>query len=270
LIEARARRRDYWEAIPTVMVMREAAQPRETFVLHRGQYDQPQERVSAGTPAGLPPLEPKPAYAAKTDRLALARWIVDPANPLTARVAVNRYWQMLFGTGLVETPEDFGSQGMRPSHPLLLDWLATEFVGNGWDVKSLLKTIVTSATYRQSANTTRELLQRDPTNRLLARGPRFRLRAELIRDQALAASGLLVETIGGPSVRPYQPEGLWKEIASDTDYQQSKGAGLYRRSLYSYWKRTVPYKHSATGTHADERRNVFRSWPSVGSANPTR
>jgi len=153
---------------------------------------------------------------------------------------VNRYWQMLFGTGLVKTVEDFGSQGEWPSHPELLDWLATEFVSNGWNVKGILKTLVTSATYRQSSRITPELLQKDPENRLLARGPRVRLSHEMIRDQALAASGLLVEKIGGPSVKPYQPPGLWKELSGDEDYQPDTGENLYRRSLYTFWKRAAP------------------------------
>jgi hypothetical protein len=171
--------------------------------------------------------------------MALARWLVDPANPLTARVVVNRWWQMYFGSGIVRTVEDFGVQGERPSHPELLDWLATELIRTGWDVKRMQKTIVTSATYRQSSRLTPLLRERDPDNRLLARGPRFRLPAEAVRDQALAASGLLTEQIGGPSVKPYQPDGLWKEIATDMVYDQAKGPGLYRRSLYTYWKRTV-------------------------------
>jgi hypothetical protein len=158
---------------------------------------------------------------------------------LTARVIVNRIWQQYFGQGLVTTPEDFGSRCDRPSHPELLDWLAVEFMESGWDVKSLLRTIVSSATYRQSSNVTPELLQRDPENRLLARGPRFRLPAEVIRDQALAVAGLLVERTGGPSVRPYQPPGLWQELHGGKGYEQDHGAGLYRRSLYTYWKRTV-------------------------------
>src|SRR5262249_26087951 len=156
-------------------------------------------------------------------RLALARWLVDPANPLTARVVVNRWWQMYFGSGIVRTVEDFGVQGERPSHPELLDWLATELVRSGWDVQQLQKVIVTSATYRQASRLPPALLERAPDTRLLARGPRFRLPAEVVRDQALAASGLLVEHLGGPSVKPYQPEGLWKEIASDTQYDRSKG-----------------------------------------------
>ncbi len=160
-------------------------------------------------------------------------------HPLTARVAVNRFWQQYFGQGLVATSEDFGAQGERPSHPELLDWLATEFVRLKWDVKALQRLIVTSATYRQSSVVSHDLQVRDPDNRLLARGPRRRLTAETIRDQALFVSGLLTTSIGGPSVRPYQPEGLWKDIATDMEYSQSHGSDLYRRSLYTYWKRTV-------------------------------
>ncbi len=173
------------------------------------------------------------------NRLGLARWLVDPSNPLTARVTVNRFWQMLFGTGIVKTVQDFGSQGESPSHQDLLDWLAVEFVESGWDVKHIFKTIVMSSTYRQSSDVTPELLQRDPENRLLARGPRFRLPAEVIRDQALAVSGLLVEKVGGPSVKPYQPPGLWQELAGGGGYRPDHGPGLYRRSLYTYWKRTI-------------------------------
>jgi hypothetical protein len=164
---------------------------------------------------------------------------VDPDNPLTARVAVNRFWQMVFGIGLVKTTEDFGVQGEWPSHPELLDWLATEFVQSGWDVKDVLRRIVTSATYRQSSRATAALRQRDPDNRLLARGPRLRLSAEMVRDQALAVSGLLTERLGGPSVKPYQPEGLWRDLAEIKDYPQDHGPDLYRRSLYTFWKRTV-------------------------------
>ena len=181
------------------------------------------------------------------NRIGLARWLVDRSNPLTARVAVNRMWQMVFGTGLVKTVDDFGAQGEWPSHPELLDWLAVEFmsppVSNegknaAWDVKALLRLIVTSATYQQSSRCSPALQQRDPDNRLFARGPRMRLSAEMVRDQALYAGGLLVERLGGPSVKPYQPAGLWKELA-DTDYVQDTGEGLYRRSMYTYFKRTV-------------------------------
>jgi hypothetical protein len=225
----------FLETIQTVMVMEESPTPKDTFLLIRGAYDRPGEKVSRGVPEVLPPL---PA-GSPANRLGLARWLVDSSNPLTARVTVNRFWQMYFGTGLVKTVEDFGSQGEWPSHPELLDWLASEFVRTGWDVKALQKTIVTSATYRQSSNATAELLARDPENRLLARAPRLRLPAETLRDQALFASGLLVEKIGGPSVKPYQPAGLWSELG-DKDYERDKGEGLYRRSLYTFWKRTAP------------------------------
>jgi hypothetical protein len=223
-------------SFPTVMVMQELPERKLTHLLIRGAYDKKGEPVEPGVPAVLPPLPP----GAANNRLGLAQWLVDPSNPLVARVAVNRFWQMYFGTGLVKTSEDFGSQGEWPSHPELLDWLATEFVRTGWDVKRLQKLIVMSATYRQSSRVTPELVQRDPENRLLARGPRVRLSAEMVRDQALAAAGLLVERIGGPSVKPYQPAGLWKETAmQDMDYVQSHGPDLYRRSLYTFWKRTI-------------------------------
>jgi Protein of unknown function (DUF1553)/Protein of unknown function (DUF1549)/Concanavalin A-like lectin/glucanases superfamily/Planctomycete cytochrome C len=223
------------EEIPTTMVMEELPVPRPTHILKRGQYDQPGAKVTPDVPGCLSRW---PARA-KLDRLGLARWLVAPANPLVARVAVNREWQMLFGTGLVKTPDDFGAQGDPPSHPELLDWLATELVGSGWDVKGVLRLVVTSATYRQSSRANPEKLKRDPDNRLLARGPRLRLPAEMIRDQALALSGLLVERLGGPSVKPYQPPGLWNELA-DADYVQDHGTSLYRRSLYTFWKRTLP------------------------------
>jgi hypothetical protein len=223
-------------SFPTVMVMAEANPPKSTFLLVRGAYDHPGEKVTPGVPAVLPPL---PA-GAPNNRLGFAEWVIDPGNPLLARVTVNRFWQMYFGTGIVKTVEDFGSQGEWPSNPDLLDWLATEFVRSGWDVKGLQKLIVMSAVYRQSSETTPEMLQRDPENRLLARGPRYRLPAEMIRDQALSAAGLLVAKIGGPSVKPYQPEGLWKEISmQDMDYVQGHGDDLYRRSLYTFWKRTI-------------------------------
>jgi hypothetical protein len=234
VVELRLRRERLVESFPTSMVMQELPVPRQTHLLLRGQYDKPGPAVTPGVPASLTPL---PA-GAPNNRLGLARWLVDPTNPLTARVAVNRYWETYFGTGLVKTAEDFGTQGEWPSHPELLDWLATEFARGGWDVKAMQRLIVTSATYRQSSRVTPELLRRDPDNRLLARGPRFRLPAETIRDQALAVSGLLAERVGGPSVKPYQPDGLWRELA-DTKYVRSRGADLYRRSLYTFWKRTV-------------------------------
>jgi hypothetical protein len=220
--------------LPTTMVMSELAQPRATHVLVRGQYDRPGERVEPGVPGCLSPWPSR----APLNRLGLGKWLVDPANPLTARVEANRLWQMFFGTGLVKTVEDFGSQGERPSHPDLLDWLATELIRSGWDVKSLIRIIVTSACYRQSSRVSRELLDRDPENRLLDRSPRLRLSAEMIRDQALALSGLLVEQQGGPSVKPYQPPGLWSELG-DASYIQDQGPSLYRRGLYTFWKRTV-------------------------------
>ena len=232
---------EFEKGIPTAMVMAEMKKPRETFVLARGDYRNPTEKVQPGVPAMLPPL-PKNA---PLNRLTLARWLVDPNHPLTARVAVNRFWQMYFGTGIVKTQEDFGVQGEPPVHPELLDWLATEFVRTGWDVKAMQRAIVTSATYRQSSIVTPLLRERDPENRLLARGPRYRFQAETIRDTALAASGLLNRQIGGPSVRPYQPSGLWEEMAfgegyAGQAYEQSSGRDLYRRGMYTLWKRTVP------------------------------
>ena len=226
-------------SIPITLVMQEMAEPRPTFVLVRGAYDKKGEAVTAGTPSHLPAfLSGQP-----TNRLGLARWLVDPGNPLTARVAVNRLWQSVFGTGLVRTPEDFGTRGELPSHPELLDWLALEFVRTGWDVKRLTKLLVMSATYQQESRVTPELLALDPDNHLLARGPRYRLSAEMIRDQALAVSGLLVEKLGGPSVKPYHPPGLYEQVvagSSAATYVQDKGDALYRRSLYTYWKRSVP------------------------------
>ena len=231
----RRERKEFFAQIPTVMVMADSGTPRDTFLLKRGAYDAPGEKVTAGLPEVL--AAPGPEW--EKDRLGLARWLVDRKNPLTARVAVNRFWQSFFGFGIVKTVDDFGAQGEFPVHPELLDWLATEFMESGWDVKALQKTIVMSATYRQSARVGAELLQKDPDNRLLARGPRFRLGPEVIRDQALAVSGLLVEKVGGPSVKPYQPAGLWQELGGGSGYKQDTGGGLYRRSLYTYWKRTV-------------------------------
>ena len=209
-------------------------------VLYRGMYDQPRRRVVAGTPAVLHPM----GASLPRNRLGLAKWLVDEANPLTARVTVNRYWQQVFGTGLVRTSDDFGSQGELPSHPELLDWLAAEFRESNWDIKQFFRMLVTSASYRQSAQTTEKKLKNDPENRLLSRGPLFRMDGEMIRDYALAASGLLVRKIGGPSVKPYQPEGVWKRVAMPTSntriYEQDSGSKLYRRSLYTFWKRSAP------------------------------
>jgi hypothetical protein len=225
--------------IPTTLVMEEMSTPRPTFILIRGAYNQKGAKVTAATPAALPDMSAK----LPRNRLGLARWLVDPTNPLTARVTVNRFWQSLFGTGIVRTAEDFGIQGELPTHPELLDWLASEFVRTSWDIKALMRLLVTSSTYRQASRQTAELRERDPQNRLLARGPRFRLQAEFLRDQALAASGLLVTKIGGPSVRPYHPPGLYEQVVSGSSaktYVLGKGDELYRRSLYTYWKRSVP------------------------------
>ena len=223
-----------------VMVMQDVPKMRATFVLDRGNYSSPKkdEPVQPGTPGMLPPL-PKDAEA---NRLGLARWLTQPNHPLTARVTVNRYWSMLFGRGLVKTLADFGAQGDWPTHPALLDWLAVDFVESGWDVKRMLKLMVMSGTYRQSTRLTPELLQADPENKLLARGPRFRLQAEFIRDNALAASGLLVKEVGGAGVKPYQPPGLWNEVSlsGNVRFVQDHGGDLYRRSLYTYWKRSAP------------------------------
>jgi hypothetical protein len=235
LTSAEQQREKFYDSIPTVMVMEDAQKPRDTFLLKRGAYDAPGEPVSPGVPEIL--MQPKPDWP--KNRLGLARWLVDPSNPLTARVTVNRYWQSYFGLGIVKTVDDFGAQGEWPVHPELLDWLAAEFMKSGWNVKAMQRLIVTSAAYRQASVVTPELLEKDPDNRLLARGPRLRLGPEVIRDQALEVSGLLTEELGGPSVKPYQPAGLWQELADGTGYVQDKGPNLYRRSLYTYWKRTV-------------------------------
>jgi mono/diheme cytochrome c family protein len=255
----RAKKEALEKQIPSTMVMGEMEKPRETFVLARGDYRNQTEKVQPGVPAMLPPL-PKDA---PLNRLTLAKWLVDPGHPLTSRVAVNRFWQMYFGYGIVKTQEDFGVQGEPPVHPELLDWLATEFVRTGWDVRALQRLIVMSATYRQSSKVTPALLEKDPENRLLARGPRVRLPAEMIRDTALAASGLLNGEIGGPSVLPYQPKGLWEEMAfgegySAQSYEQSHGEDLYRRALYTFWKRTVPPASLATFDAPDREKCTAR------------
>ena len=236
LRDARRERTLFHDGIPTVMVMMDSKEPRQAYILKRGSYEAHGDKVDPGTPAILSSFKPE----WPRNRLGLARWLVDRSNPLTARVTVNRLWQMFFGVGLVKTTENFGSQGEKPPHQDVLDWLAVDFMENGWDVKGIVKTIVTSATYRQSSKTTPELIERDPENRLYARGPRFRLPAETIRDQALAISGLLNEELGGPSVKPYQPEGLWAELTfADNGYIRDDGDDLYRRSLYTFWRRTV-------------------------------
>ena len=230
------------DGITSVMVMEDmpANQTRPTYILRRGQYDQPEKdhKVTPGVPASLPPL-PKDAPA---NRLGLARWLVEPDQPLTARVAVNRLWIVAFGEGLVRTSEDFGLQGEMPSHPELLDWLASDFVKHGWDVKRMMKQIVTSATYRQAAKATAKAREVDPENRLLSRGPRLRLQGEFIRDNALFVSGLMVDKVGGPSVKPYQPRGVWEEVTlSGEGYVPEHGDKNYRRSMYTYWKRSAPH-----------------------------
>jgi len=242
LEQAERARKQLDEQIPTTLVFREkAGEPKPAFLLKRGEYDQKGEKVGRAVPAFLPPLP----SGAPLNRLGLARWLIAPDHPLTARVAVNRFWLQVFGTGIVKTVEDFGAQGEPPSHPELLDWLAVQFREDGWDVKHFMKRLVMSATYRQSSRLTPEALAKDPLNRLLARGPRFRLDAEMLRDQAFFASGLLVETVGGPSVRPPQPSGLWEAVAY-TDSNTAHFAAdtgvekVHRRSLYTFWKRTSP------------------------------
>ncbi len=228
-------------AIATTLVMAEREVPRGAYVLHRGDYTKRREQVQPNTPAILPPMP----NDNKPNRMALAKWLVDPKHPLTSRVTINRFWQQVFGTGIVKTAEDFGSQGQRPSHPQLLDWLAIELIETDWDIKQMMRLLVTSDTYKQGTQVTDVMLEKDPDNRLYARGPRYRLDAEMIRDQALAVSGLLHEKIGGPSVKPPQPDGLWNAVAytdSNTarfvpDMGKDK---VHRRSLYTFWKRTAP------------------------------
>jgi hypothetical protein len=245
---------DLVNPIPEIMVMRELPSPKPAYVLRRGAYDAHGEQVTANTPAVLPPF-PKDQ---PRNRLGLARWLVSSQNPLTARVIVNRAWQQMFGRGIVETSDNFGSQGAPPSNPELLDWLACEFQASGWDMKSLLRLIATSATYQQSSHVSPELLARDPDNQLLARGPSRRLTAEMLRDEALFDSGLLVEKLGGPSVKPYQPEGVWEVAMGHPTYDQGHGADLHRRSLYTFWKRTVPPPSMMTFDAADRSNCTVR------------
>ena len=222
--------------VPEIMVMEEMPAQRPAYLLARGAYDAPADIVARDTPRSLPPF-PK---GQPRNRLGLARWLTDRQHPLTARVVVNRIWRMHFGRGIVPTQEDFGSQGRLPTHPALLDWLAARFMDDGWDVKALHRLIVTSETFKQSSSASRESMLRDPDNLLLSRGPEVRLMAEQIRDGALAASGLLNRTIGGPSVKPYQPAGLWEQSGTGKTYTQDRGLKLYRRSLYTFWRRTSP------------------------------
>ncbi len=221
----------------TTLVMQELAKPRVQHLFVGGSFLNPGEVVTPGVPAVLNPFPP----GQPQNRLGLAKWLVDPANPLTARVAINRIWAQYFGTGIVQTIEDFGTKGERPINQDLLDWLATEFIRRHWNMKEMHRLIVTSATYRQSSRATPELLERDPQNRLFTRGPRVRLEAELVRDQALAASGLLVDKIGGPSVMPPQPDGIWSSPYSGDRWSTASGENRYRRGLYTFWKRTAPY-----------------------------
>ena len=251
----RKKHNDVVNPIPEVMVMQEMPRPKPAFVLKRGAYDAPGEAVSADTPASLQPFpQDQPR-----NRLGLARWLLADSNPLMARVTVNRAWQQMFGVGLVETADNFGSQGAQPSHPELLDYLARSFLEDmRWDMKRLLKTIAMSATYRQSSRAPSSLYAQDPDNRLLARGPARRLTAEMLRDQALAVSGLLTEKLGGPSVKPYQPDGMWDVAMGRPKYDQSKGPDLYRRSLYTFWKRTVPHPAMVVFDAADRSNCTAR------------
>ena len=254
LADLQKQRTDFDNAIPTTLVMADMAQARDTFILVRGAYDKKGDKVAAGVPAIFPAI-PKDA---PLNRLGLAKWLIDPSHPMTSRVTVNRFWQQFFGTGIVKTAEDFGAQGTWPTHPELLDWLSTEFIRTGWDVKGLVKLMVMSKTYQQSSQVSPELLQLDPTNELLARGPRFRFDAEVIRDSVLAASGLLIERVGGKSVKPYQPDGLWEAVgfvgSNTSAFKQDQGESLYRRSLYTFWKRTSP-PPSMTTFDAPSREN---------------
>lgn len=234
-------RTDLDNTIPTTLIWKEKAKPEPARILKRGEYDQPGDEVTRRTPLYLPPMP----VEASQDRLGLAQWLIDPQNPLTARVTVNRFWQQLFGTGIVKTSEDFGLQGEPPSHPLLLDWLAVTFLQDGWDVKQLMKRMVLANSYRQASVITPEKLQRDRANRLLSRGPRFRLDAEMLRDQALFVGGLLVEQQGGPSVKPPQPDGLWKAVgysgSNTVKFVADQGPEkVHRRTLYTFVKRTAP------------------------------
>ena len=231
---------DSLDRVKEIMVMKEMAEPRKAYFLERGQYDMPGEQVFPNTPKGIfafPDSLPK-------NRLGLSKWLTHKDHPLTARVAVNRYWQHIFGTGIVKTSEDFGNQGEIPSHPLLLDWLAINFIESGWDVKALHKLMVMSTTYQRSSLANAALLEKDKDNRLLARGPSKRLSGEMLRNNALVASGLMNPKIGGKSVKPYQPKGLWK--INGATYKEDQGEKLYRKSMYTLWKRSVPHPTMAT------------------------
>nr|MCU0876067.1 DUF1553 domain-containing protein [Pirellulaceae bacterium] len=243
LAALKQQRDEFDKSIPSTFIFRDQGQPRESFVMLRGSYNTPGDKVEPDVPAVLPPLK-KDDPNRRANRLDLARWLVSPEHPLTARVTVNRFWQQLFGVGLVKTSYDFGSQGELPSHPELLDWLAASFREGGWDVKQLLRQMVTSATFRQTSRVTPELLQRDPENRLYARGPRFRLDGEQLRDNALFVSGLVNLQMGGRGVNPYQPPNIWEPVgfvgSNTANYRQDTGPALYRRSVYVFFKRTAP------------------------------
>lgn len=240
----RKQRTDFIATLPKLRIMQDAPKRIPTYILLRGDFRKHGEQVNPAAPSVLPALP-----QADTPRLALAAWLTDRDNPLPSRVTVNRFWQMLFGRGIVKTANDFGSQGDYPSHPALLDWLAWEFMASGWDVRHVVRQIVMSSTYRQDSAISSTLLERDPGNRLLARGPRFRMPAEMVRDNALAISGLLHQQVGGPSVKPYQPPGLWEEMAygdgGGHKYVQDHGESLYRRSVYTFWKRSILYPEFA-------------------------
>ena len=259
IAELKKKREQYDAGIPQSFTWRDLEKPRDSFVMIRGQYDKPGDKVTRSTPAAFPQLK---SSGALPNRLDLARWLVSDEHPLTARVTVNRFWQQIFGFGLVKTSDDFGSQGEPPSHPELLDWLASDFRRSGWDIKGLVRLLVTSAAYRQSARVSPEVLQKDPENRLLARGPRFRLDAEQLRDNALYVGGLLDSTLGGRGVRPYQPPNIWEPVAysgSNTRrYTEDTGIGLYRRSLYTFFKRTAPAPAMSTFDVPNREQSCLR------------
>ena len=242
----RESRRTLEASLPTTLVSGELATPRPAHILFRGQYDEEREQVERDVPDVLPPM----AEDMPRNRLGFARWLVTGDHPLTARVQVNRMWMHLFGEGLVRTPEDFGAQGKFPTHPELLDWLAVEFVNSGWDVQALLRLMMTSSAYRRASNASPDHLALDPENELYARGPRWRHDGEVLRDTALYLSGLLIEEIGGPPVRPYQPAGVWRAVgytsSNTANYRRGAGEDLYRRSLYTFWKRTAPPPNMVT------------------------
>ena len=242
---------------PETMIMEEMEIPKDTYILDRGVYNSPKKKVNPGTPSAIAPF---PKHYPQ-NRLGYAYWLVDKKNPLTARVTVNRYWQIFFGNGIVSTSDDFGNQGSLPTHPELLDWLAVDFIENDWDLKNYIKTITMSSTYRQISKVNKETYEVDPSNIFLSRGTNNRLSAEMIRDHVLAISGLLNEEIGGPPVKPYQPDGLWKQMTPPVGqhkYRQSQGSDLHRRSLYTYWKRTIPPPSMITMDAAERHKCIVQ------------